>query len=60
MLSIDDLFKGPHFDLEIIILRALVSPVQARFPGSRGNDCRARNFSSSYDDRGAQVKTGKE
>ena len=32
--------------------RALVSPVQAQFPGSRGNDCRARNFSGPYDDHG--------
>ena len=51
MLSIDDLFKGRHFDREIIILCVRwYLRFQAQFPGSRGNDCRARNFSSPYDD----------
>ncbi len=60
MLCIDDLFKGRHFDREIIILgvRWYLRFKQLSRPG--GNDGRARNFSSPYDDHGAPVKTGKE
>ena len=43
MLSINDLFKGRHFDREIIILCVRwYLRFKLRFPGSRGNDGRAQ------------------
>jgi len=51
MLSIDDLFKGRHFDREIIILCVRwYLRFKLSFRDLVENDCRAWNFSSPYDD----------
>ena len=49
MESVGDLFKGRHFDWEIIVLCVLASPIQAQPSGSRGNDGRARIISGPHD-----------
>jgi hypothetical protein len=38
MTSIDDLFKGRHFDREIIILACVGISGSTQSSGSRGND----------------------